>query len=102
MNKFLTLFFCCLAYSAFAGAPVNSPTTGDYCIPNAELAPIRGGGSSQRVLSNRNLKGRITRGANGNTQTVSAFLSCNHCQGLICTPWTFQITDTIEVMQIIR
>jgi hypothetical protein len=29
-------------------------------------------------------------------------LACNHCQGRICAPWTFQVTDTLEVMKIIR
>jgi hypothetical protein len=97
MNKVLTLFFCCLVLSAFAGTPVTIPTTGGYCIPDAELAPIRGGGG-ERVLS-RKLKSGIIK---GNIGHVSALFSCNYCQGSTCEPWTFQITDTEEVMQILN
>jgi hypothetical protein len=96
MNKFLSLFLCCLVFSAFAGTPVGTPTTGGYCIPDKELAPIRGGGG-EHVLSHRNLKDGKRR---GNSNHVSALLSCNYCEGSACTPWTFQITDTQKVMQI--
>jgi hypothetical protein len=98
MAKLLSLFlFCCLIYSTLSGIPNTSASTGGYCIPKHK--PVEQGGSHE-TLSYKNLPTNKKNKKYNNL--VTELVSCSFCQGTKCQPWNFQMTDTKEVMTIVR